>query len=743
VRKEFFIKMNFKVKYHFSLAHFFFLSFLISILLSFQCRSKSEHIIFKKDKAGTLNLNHQQIALKVHPSTKIKVIYKKGEKKLSLLVPNSKSTVIPHYLMVDNELVDDFSLLPQSIVLESVKTDFGEGKQLTFKAEASGTKNYTIEKEITIALFEKYPDVAIVQASYKNIRSDKPITINHIYNNAFQLDRRQVTSDKLSFDFWSFLGYGKIIGGRHDNVRVNVLPVDKDLDVQNDSEEISGVPLVDIWASEMGLAIASIEKRARILKMPVKVNENGFVNIGLEEEPEIELNPGESYTALKTVIIVHSLDYYDPLQRWSQIMADQGITFKPCPDFGYDSFWCNWGYRKDWNLSHGLDRLDEFKALGIKAVTIDDGWFEYYGDWSPSTNRFPGGDQQLKEWVDQLHAAGLKVAFWWVPCIGGPETIKKHPDWVIKDKEGNPHSIHWKDSQMLCPAIPEVIQYHKDLTRKFIKEYGFDGFKLDGIYVAPQCYNPLHHHKAPDESYAAYEDVFKAIYETAMELKPNGDFVLGMCPCGALCSPFYLQWGNRPVAADPPLMTISTRHRVKAYKALLGPTSCVDNDFHERYNDYFPVEFGCGGLMTTKYTRISDYEFNEFTKWYELYNKYRLSSGEYLNLYDVGYDVPETYVIKKGDSHFYTFLKPDINGPEGVPWFEDQIDQRTKMLKAFEEELKQLPDWQGIVELRGLKPQKYSVFNLETNEKLGQVKGTVGKLAVSFKDHLIIRVVPE
>jgi len=65
------------------------------------------------------------------------------------------------------------------------------------------------------------------------------------------------------------------------------------------------------------------------------------------------------------------------------------------------------------------------------------------------------------------------------------------------------------------------------------------------------------------------------------------------------------------------------------------------------------------------------------------------------------------------------------------------------MLKAFEEELKQLPDWQGIVELRGLKPQKYSVFNLETNEKLGQVKGTVGKLAVSFKDHLIIRVVPE
>lgn len=737
------IKINFKDKYHFSLACFFFLSLLILILLSVHCRNKPENIIFNKEKTGVLSFAYQKIALRVHPSTKIEVTFKKEGKELSLLVPSSKRKTIPHYLVVDNEKVDDFELLPDSVNLESIKTDFGKGKQLTFKANASGPKSSTIEKELKVTLFEKYPDFAMVQASYKNIASDKPITITRIYNNTFQLDRKQVNSDKLSYDFWSFLGYGKILGGRHDNIRVNVLVIDKDLDVQNDSEIISGVPLVDIWSPEMGFAIASIENRARILKMPVKVDENGFVNIGLEEKPEIELNPGESYTALKTVIIVHSLDYYDPLQRWSHIMADQGIKFKTCPEFGYDPFWCNWGYRKDWNLSHGLDRLDEFKALGIKAVTIDDGWFEYYGDWSPSPNRFPAGDRQLKEWVDQLHAKGLKAVLWWVPCIGGPETIEKHPDWIIKDKDGNPHSIHWEDSQMLCPALPKVIQYYKDLTRKFIEAYGFDGFKLDGIYVAPRCYNPAHNHGSPDESYSAYEDVFKAIYETAMELKPKGDFVLGMCPCGALCSPYYLQWGNRPVAADPPLMTISTRHRVKAYKALLGPTSCVDNDFHERYNDYFPVEFGCGGLMTTKYTRLSDYEFGEFKKWYGLYNKYRLSSGEYLNLYDVAYDVPETYVIKKDDSYFYTFLKPGINGPEGVPWFEDQIDKRTEMLKAFTEELEQLPVWQGIVELRGLKEHKYSVFNLETNEKLGQVNGPIGKLMVSFKDHLIGRAVPE
>lgn len=304
-------------------------------------------------------------------------------------------------------------------------------------------------------------------------------------------------------------------------------------------------------------------------------------------------------------------------------------------------------------------------------------------------------------------------------------------------------SSRWRGAVVLCPTLAEVREHHQELTEKFISEYGVDGFKLDGIYVAPRCYNPDHQHESSDESYRAYEDVFKVIHNTAMELKPDGDFVLGQCPCGAFASPYYLQWGNRPVVADPPLMTLTTRHRVKAYKALLGPTSSIDNDFHERYNDYFPVEVGGGGLVTTKFTKLSDYEYKQFQKWYGLYNKYRLSSGEYLNLYDIAYDVPETYAIKKDGSYYYTFLKPGFNAPEGVPWYEHEIDKREEMLKAFETELEELPLWEGAVELRGLEERKYTVFDLETDTKLGEVQGPVGELFIAFKDHLIVRVVPE
>ena len=49
----------------------------------------------------------------------------------------------------------------------------------------------------------------------------------------------------------------------------------------------------------------------------------------------------------------------------------------------------------------------------------------------------------------------------------------------------------------LCPAVPEVREYYKQLTERFIKDWDFDGHKLDNIYTVPVCYNPAHHHKSP------------------------------------------------------------------------------------------------------------------------------------------------------------------------------------------------------------------------------------------------------
>ncbi|MFC1483622.1 alpha-galactosidase [Candidatus Neomarinimicrobiota bacterium] len=707
------------------------------------CTREGDMIRFEEQQDGTLRFAHQVISLEILPSTQLVVTYlsDNGEE-LSLVVPNPGQSPATHFLIAEGHIVAQFELLRDSIQLETIKDVHGKGKELTIRAQTQGPKNSLIEKELKISMYARHPDAAIVNSSYRIVKADAPIMLNTVTSNAFRLDRKQVNPVEEPHDFWGFFGYGKIVPGSHGHRRVNVLPIDADLDLQNDSELISGVPLTDIWAPEMGMAIASVEKRARIIEMPAAVDENGYLNISLRENPQKMLSPGESYKALETAILVHTLDYATPLKRYAELMAELGLTPKPCPEFGYDPFWCNWGYKRDWKLDHGVDRLDEFKALGIKSVTVDDGWFDNYGDWEVSLAKFPNGEDQFIEWVQRFHEQGLRAVIWWVPGIAGPEIARIHPEWLVLDTEGNPVRSHWKDAYMLCPTLPEVLEYHRNLTKKFITEYGFDGFKLDGIYVASRCYNPSHNHHSPDDSYQAYEDIFRAIYETVLDLKPDGDFVLGLCPCGAFASPYYLQWGNRPVTADPPLMTISTRHRVKAYKALLGATACVDNDFHERYNDYFPVEVGCGGLITTKYTTLSEYEYDQFYKWYNLYNQHRLSSGEFLQLYDVGYDDPETYAIKKGNSYYYTFLKRGINGPEGVPWFEHEVEQREAMLREFAGKLNQLPIWEGEVELRGLEDREYSVFDLETDEPLGTVQGPTGVLNIAFRDHLIIRTMP-
>ncbi|MFC1481360.1 alpha-galactosidase [Candidatus Neomarinimicrobiota bacterium] len=729
--------------FHHALSVFALMTVVLLFLIT-GCEDQSTGISFAEESDGALVYSNQKIVLTIQPSTRITVGYKKmSSAELTCIAPTADAAAATHSVTIDGRVIDDFRIVYETVQLQSIDEDFGPGKQLTFKALSHGADSGLVEKELKISLLDKYTDVAVVQAAYTNLNNDAPIILNAVSNNAFRLDRKQISPEEKSYAFWGFFGVGEIYPGSHGHRRVNVMAINKDLDIQNDSELISGVPLVDVWAPEMGLAIASLEPRARIIKMPAKVDAQGGLNISLLEEPDITIEPKTTYTALKTAIIVHSLDYYQPLQRYAQMMADQSITPKRCPDFGYAPLWCNWGYKRDWSLDHGLDRLDTFKALGIKTVTIDDGWFDHFGDWITSDTKFPEGEAQMVEWIDKLHAEDLNAILWWVPSIAGSLMVANHPEWIIHDKTGNQVRSHWKDAYMLCPAVPEVVQYHRDITRKFITEYSVDGFKMDGIYVAPRCYNPAHNHQSPADSYAAYEDVFKAIYETTMELRPKGDFVLGLCPCGAMASPYYLQWGNRPVTADPPLMTLSTRHRVRAYKALLGPTSCVDNDFHERYNDYFPVEVGCGGLVTTKFTTLSSYEYNEFKKWYDLYNIHGLSSGEYLATYDVGFQDHEIYAIRKGEDIFYTILKRGINGPEAVPWFEDKVDLRTEMLTVFDAGLDALPRWEGSIELRGLGEKAYQLSNLETGEQLGRVQGPHAALNISLKDRLLIHAVPD
>jgi alpha-galactosidase len=101
-------------------------------------------------------------------------------------------------------------------------------------------------------------------------------------------------------------------------------------------------------------------------------------------------------------------------------------------------------------------------------------------------------------------------------------------------------------------------------------------------------------------------------------------------------------------------------------------------------------------------------------KWFALYNQYRLSEGEYLNLYDLAYDLPEGHAIRKGDHLFYAFYAVQADDP-----------------------------FQGTVELRGLEERSYRLTDYVNGRNLGTIEGPTATLTASFAGSLLIEAVPE
>ena len=86
--------------------------------------------------------------------------------------------------------------------------------------------------------------------------------------------------------------------------------------------------------------------------------------------------------------------------------------------------------------------------------------------------------------VDDFHKDGILAQLWWLP-IGVEDgegrweshkyivskVVKDHPDWLILDKNGK-HARITRNLAALCPALPEVQAYYKQLNRKIYSRLG-------------------------------------------------------------------------------------------------------------------------------------------------------------------------------------------------------------------------------------------------------------------------------
>jgi alpha-galactosidase len=621
----------------------------------------------------------------------------------------SESLILTDQIIVDFKLVD-------SKVMEDEKS-FG----LTLTGESSIGK-IQIRKEVGTRIQKQFPDFIITRVKYTNTGKSDLMIVGWTNNSYSILPAKNITPT-----FWSFQG------ASYDDRRDWIQPINNGFNQENymgmnASDYGGGTPVCDIWRPDLGIAVGHLEPSPKLVSIPVSYNSaDSGANIYITYkflEPK-KLLPGESFETFETFIAIHKKDYFHTLQSFSKIMEEKGLSFEEFSPATYESEWCAWGYERNFTIDEILGTLPKVSEMGYDWATLDDGWQTAEGDWFLNPKRFPNGDSDMKTFVDEIHKYNLKAMLWWAPLAVDPETdlIKNHSDYLLLNKDGSTQSITWWDSYYLCPAYEPVIEYHKDLVKKIMSEWGYEGLKIDGQHLnaAPPCYNQAHHHSYPEESSEKMPEFFKAIFETALSIDSNA--VVQICPCGTSYSFYNLPYMNQTVASDP-TSSWQIRLKGKTLKALMGSNSPYFGDHVELSNDKsdFASTIGVGGIVGTKFTYPTDRlehkdhlltgeKENTWKKWLDIYNNNLLSKADYRGeLYDIGYDKPETHVIQKGDILYYAFYSPK---------------------------------WNGEIELRGLENKDYKIIDYVNDKFISDVKGMNPKIKVDFSGYLLIKVLPE
>jgi alpha-galactosidase len=598
---------------------------------------------------------------------------------------------------------------------EHTKDAFGEGERLTVEG-----KERELKETVSVTVYDDFPAMAFFEVQYTNTGTSN-LAIKSWANNAYTVDAQRGADAPA---FWSYQS------GSYEKRPNWILPLHPNFQQENfqgmNADDYGGgTPIIDVWRRDVGIAVGHVEPRPKLVSLPVSMPDATHAKIAVRFAKDISLSPGESFHTFRTFVAVHQGDYFRTLAEYRRFMVKQGFEMAHAPDDAFGAIWCAWGYGRNVQPQQVYDSLPTAKRLGFRWVTLDDGWQNNVGDWQLDPKKFPNGDADMKALVDRIHQEGFKAQLWWSPLSAVPDSklLRDHPDYELLNQDGSTRKVSWWDSYYLCPSDRRVVEYHKALVRRILVDWGFDGLKLDGQHMngVPACYNPAHHHAQPEESVEALPDFFKAIYDTAQTVKPGA--LVEFCPCGTAFSFFTMPHFNMSVASDP-RGSFQVRSKAKTLKALMGDTIPFFGDHVELSdgaND-FASTVGVGGVVGTQFvlpslvTKHSKSDLTperekEFEKWLRIYREKMLSKGQYLGqLYDIGFDMPETHAIRKGQAMYYAFFAKH---------------------------------WKGPVELRGLEDRDYSVVDYVTGKRLGKVSGHGAHLPVEFDGHLLLEVQPQ
>lgn len=651
----------------------------------------------------------------------------------------ARSTGRPSFYAVFGGLeVTDFKVDWNGFESEQIDDPgLGQGMRYTLpaRAEQYGTMLYApliVAIEVNLTFYNDFPAVIFTRAEFKNEGAQR-LEIGELVANHFRLNRKLIDAEADPWDFVSYQGAATRWGWDY-----SLIPLTSTFDRRNfmgmgelASSDIAGggTPLVDIWSPQMGLAIASAEASQQWISLPVKTAGDGTVEISIKQSPDARLgqvrflDPGQSVATIDCAVILHKLDFFDPLRIYANILRARGVDIPlESSEQTFEPYWKSWGLRMDFTLEGIYTSLEEQRSVGLSWANLDDGWFDWYGDWNLNTSpgKFPGGEPDMVAFVDSVHRSGFKTSLWWYPQGASLESrlAREHPEWLVHNEDGS-LPLSKRGLYYLCPVYQPCIDHAVALVRKFMGEWDFDGLYVDtqDLTSTPPCFNPAHNHKEPLESFQGQPRFYEAIYREAMRIKPGSP--LEMCICAMPHDPFKMPYYNVANASDPTSL-VQTRRRIKVEKAYRGASFAVGDCYQVPMDEWegfsvpesFESAIGTGAQVTTFFTDLTPEQERTWKRWLEIYRQKGLAWSEYLNLYDIAYDLPEGHVVRAGDKMYYGFYSQAWS--VGKP-----------------------------IELRGLeKGRLYKVYEYGRDEDLGTVSGDDPYIRRGFRDNLLLEVTP-
>jgi alpha-galactosidase len=302
----------------------------------------------------------------------------------------------------------------------------GRGRRAEIPAHVVDPSDNKLQATMVVEVYDDFPNLALTTVEYRNT-SDNEIRIDQAISEEHRFSSHKA---KAAYDMWSFQGSSSD-WGKDDVIRLKPgFSQPNDMGAAVKGGYGGGIPVVAFWTDSVGEAIGHVETVPLTLSLPVSAGKDSSVKAAVIIPGNVTLKPGEKFSTPRTFIAVYSGDFYEPLGLWSSVLAKEGWNLPKPSSEAYNVSWCGWGYEFNVTPAQMLGTVPKLKEMGIKWATLDDRWFDTYGDWNPRSETFPG--DSIKTMVDDFHKQGELVQLWWLP-LG------------VEDGQGKWESHHYRD----------------------------------------------------------------------------------------------------------------------------------------------------------------------------------------------------------------------------------------------------------------------------------------------------------